>query len=149
MVERFVSAPILLPPRAARLEYSRADLVFYGVDHSGKSFEGRVFINLPDADATTPRSNPNYAGSFHVFGHGGCFGDVGHCDLPTGPRDPFDLRAQHQLTPTVKTVIVTDPLRRITQPTEQSITVTVVARTAGDASNEVLQFDTVRLLTYE
>jgi hypothetical protein len=149
MVERFVSASILLPPHAARLEYSRADLVFYGVDHSGHSFEGRVFIDLPDADAATPRAHPNYAGSFHVFGHGGCFGDVGHCEVPTGPREPFDLRAQHQLTPVVKSVIVTEPLRLLAPPADKSITVTVVAVTAGAASNEVLQFETVRLLTYQ
>jgi tyrosinase len=149
MVERYVSPPILLPPHTERLEYTRADLVFYRVDHSGRSFEGRVFINLPDADATTPRTHANYAGSFHVFGHGGCFGGVGHCDVPTGPRDPFDLRAQHQLTPVVKTIIVTDPLRRLASPTDPSITVTVVATTAGNATNDVLEFETVRLLTYQ
>jgi tyrosinase len=149
MVERFSSKPILLPPHSGRLEYSRADLVFYGVDHSRDSFEGRVFINLPDADAGTPRDHANYAGSFHIFGHGGCFGDVGHCDVPTGPRDPFDLRPQHPLTAAVKTVIITDPLRRIANPTDESLVVTVVAVTAGTASNGVLLFDTVRLLTYE
>jgi hypothetical protein len=148
MVERFLSAPIALPPHSAKLDYKRADLVFYGVDHSGNSYEARVFINLPDADATTPRDHPNYAGSFSIFGHGGCFGDVGHCDVPRGPRDPFDLRAQHPLTPTVKTVIVTEPLRRIVDRSDTSITVTVVAVVIGPASNAVLEFDTVRLLTY-
>jgi hypothetical protein len=64
------------------------------------------------------------------------------------PRDPFDWRAQHQLTPTVKTVIVSEPLRRIANPEDESITVTVVAVVVGQASNAVLQFDTVRLLTY-
>jgi tyrosinase len=130
------------------LNYERADLVFYGIDHSGDSFEARVFVNLPDADIETPREHPNWAGSFNVFGHGGCFGDVGHCDVPSGPRDPFDWRLQHQLTPAVATVIVTDSLRRIVSAGEQTITVTVVAVTAGDASNAVLQFETVRLLTY-
>lgn len=148
MVERFVSAPIMLSPTATKLEYSRADLVFYAVDHSGPSFEARIFINLADADVATPRDHPNYAGSFSVFGHGGCFGDVGHCDVPTGPRDPFDWRPQHPLTPAVKTVIVTDALRRIATPDDESITVTAVAIVLGPSTNAVLQFDTVRLLTY-
>jgi tyrosinase len=148
MVERFVSAPIMLAPDASKLEYARADLVFYGVDHSGASFEARIFVNLVDATAATPREHPNYAGSFNVFGHGGCFGDVGHCDVPTGPRDPFDWRPQHPLTPAVKTVIVTDALRRIAKPEDASITVTAVAIVIGTAANAVLQFDTVRLLTY-
>jgi tyrosinase len=148
MVERFVSAPITLAPDATKLEYKRADLVFYGVDHSGASFEARIFINLSAADTATPRDHHNYAGSFNVFGHGGCFGDVGHCDVPSGPPDPFDWRPQHPLTPAVKTVTVTDALRRIAKPEDESITVTAVAVVLGPASNAVLQFDTVRLLTY-
>jgi tyrosinase len=148
MVERFVSAPIALPPQPGKLDYSRADLVFYGVDHSGDSYEARVFINHSEADAATPRNHPNYAGSFNVFGHGGCFGDVGHCDVPAGPTDPFDLRAQHQLTPAVKTVIVSEALRRLATPDDGNVTITVVAVAAGDASNAVLEFETVRLMTY-
>ncbi|HEX6652559.1 MAG TPA: hypothetical protein VF072_07435 [Thermoleophilaceae bacterium] len=49
----------------------RADLVFRGVEQAGPSFEGRVFLNRPDADettATTPEAG--YAGSFHVYGYG-------------------------------------------------------------------------------
>ena len=34
------------------------------VDHSGASYEARVFINAPDADAGTPRDDAHYAGSF-------------------------------------------------------------------------------------
>jgi hypothetical protein len=41
------------------------------VEQAGPSFEGRVFLNRPDADETTPRTPDNgYAGSFHVFGYG-------------------------------------------------------------------------------
>jgi hypothetical protein len=49
----------------------RAELVFRGVEQAGPSFEGRVFLNRPDADestATTPEAG--YAGSFHVYGYG-------------------------------------------------------------------------------
>ncbi|HEY1277280.1 MAG TPA: hypothetical protein VGF25_20400 [Thermoleophilaceae bacterium] len=49
----------------------RAELVFTGVEQAGPSFEGRVFLNNPGADESTPRSpEQGYAGSFHVFGYG-------------------------------------------------------------------------------
>ncbi len=147
MVDRFVSAAIDLPEDAE--DSYRADLVFYDVDHSGASYEARIFINAPDADADTPRDDPRYAGSFHIFGHGGCFGDVGHCDVPTGPRDPFDMRSPHQLVPASKTVVITDAFKRIVGPQDETMTVTVVAFAPGDTPNDVLQFDAVRLLTYQ
>jgi tyrosinase len=150
MVERFVSTPIELSAAIAAGEFERADLVFYGVDHSGDSYEGRVYVNNPDADAATGRDAPSYVGSFHVFGHGGCFGDEGHCDVPSDPHAPFDLRPPHQLTPHVKAVIVTDALKRVlTQgPIGHSITVTVAAVVVGPGSNETLAFDELRLLSY-
>jgi hypothetical protein len=150
MLERFVSAPIELAPVVVARDFQRADLIFHGVDHSSDSYEGRVYINNADANAETGRGVASYVGSFHVFGHGGCFGDIGHCDVPTGPRKPFDLRPAHQLTPQAKVVIVTDRLRTILAiaPSGEPITVTVVAVVPGPASSEVLQFDEVRLLTY-
>jgi hypothetical protein len=50
---------------------SRVELVFSGVEQGGPSFEGRVFLNNPQAHAATARTpDSGYAGSFHVFGHG-------------------------------------------------------------------------------
>ena len=50
---------------------SRAELVFGGIDQAGPSFEGRVFLNNPDADEGTPLTpETGYAGSFHVYGYG-------------------------------------------------------------------------------
>jgi len=148
MVERFVSDPIDLPERDIDAEGVRADLVFYGVDHSGASYEARIFLNAPDATADTPRDDPHYAGSFCIFGHGGCFGDVGHCDVPED-EDPFDLRPPHQLIPAAKTVIVTEAFARVVAPEDETMTVTVVAGVPGASKHDVLQFDTVRLLTYQ
>jgi len=149
MVDRFVSEPIDLPERELGSEPSRVDLVFYEVDHSGQSFEARVFINAPEADAGTPRDDPHYAGSFHIFGHGGCFGDAGHCDVRNGPADAFDLRPPHQLVPATRTVTVTDALQRIVGGGDEQLTVTVVAVVPGASRHDVLQFATVRLLTYQ
>jgi len=147
MVDRFVSAPLELPDPEA--QFARADLTFYDVDHSGSSFEARVFLDNADATVDTGRDAPGYAGSFTIFGHGGCFGDEGHCDVPTGPQDPFDLSPPHQLTPQVKVVVVTEALRRALAAGRREITVTVVAQTPGEQSNDVLAFSTVRLLAYK
>ena len=135
MVDRYVSPPLELP--APEVDFKRADLVFYGVDHSGSSFEAT--ITLGDEPA----------GSFFIFGHGGCFGDEGHCDVPSGPPDPFDLSPPHQLTPQVKVVVVTEALRRALAAGRREITVTVVAHTLGERANDVLAFSTVRLLAYK
>jgi hypothetical protein len=148
MVERFVTRGIDLPPAGA--EFARADLVFVGVDHSGASYEARVYLDAPAADRDSGRDDAAFAGAFHVFGHGGCFGDVGHCDVPAGPADPFDLRPPHQLTPQTKVVIVTDALRRVVAAgAGEQLTVTVVAQTPGDAPDDVLAFERVRLVTYK
>src|SRR4030095_13806060 len=93
-------------------EYVRADLEFIGVDHAGASFEARVYVNNPSADAETqPTEGNGYAGSFYVFGHGGCFGDAGHCDLPQR-TDQFDPRPSHPLEPIKKVVIATDAIKK-------------------------------------
>lgn len=147
MVERFVSDPLELPEAAAQI--ARADLTFYDVDHSGSSFEARVFLDNPDASLGTARDDPSYAGSFHVFGHGGCFGEEGHCDVPTGPADPFDLRPPHQLTPQTKVVVITDALKAALAAGSTAVTVTLVAETPGARANDVLAFTRVRLVTYQ
>ena len=148
-MQRFKSKPIDNPARPGEPEFARADLVFYGVDHSGPSFEARIFLNNPKADLTTPRDEAShYAGSFTVFGHAGCAGDAGHCDVPTGPKDPFDRRPPHALTPQTKTVIVTGAVRRISAA---QLTVTVVPVRPGPNGAEVvdsLAFERFSLLTY-
>jgi hypothetical protein len=147
MVARFVSEPLDLPESGA--EFSRADLTFYEVDHSGSSYEARVFLDNPDANRETSREDPSYAGAFHVFGHGGCFGEPGHCDVPAAPPDPFDRRPPHQLTPHTKVVVVTDALKRVLEGGQDQMTVTVVAETPGERADDVLAFARLRLLTYK
>jgi len=145
----FISEPVHNPAAAGEPEFTRGDLVFYGVDHSGPSFEARIFLNNPGAALRTPRDpDAGFAGSFTIFGHAGCAGDAGHCDVPAGPADPFDVRPPHALTPQTKTVIITDALRRVTDP---ELTITIVPVKPGALSAELvdtLKFDELRLLTY-
>src|SRR5438046_8592419 len=98
-------------------DIARADLVLIDTEHAGHTFEARVFLNNPNANADTPLTpEQGYAGTFHVLGHGGCFGDAGHCEVNDRGKAPSDLRGLHPLTPTRKDMIVTAPLKRLLEP---------------------------------
>jgi hypothetical protein len=149
------SPPLALPELDDPDAISRADLVFYGVDHSGPSYEGIVFLNNANAGPATARApEEGYAGSFSVFGHNGCFGEEGHCLPDQRVTDEFDLRLPHPLRPLTKTVIATEAIRRaIGDPSVDAVTVTVVAVVPRDdfpkVDQDPLRYDYVRLLTYE
>lgn len=145
MVERFTSEALELPP--ADRHFERADLLFYGLDHSGASFEARVFIDQRGVGSGADAGHRAYVGSFFILGHGGCFGDIGHCDIPTA-RDPFDLRPAHQLEPALRILTVTDAVRGLLERGLETAKVTVVAQAAGRAANDVLAFERIRLATY-
>lgn len=145
MVDRFTSAPLELPP--AERPFARADLIFYGLDHSGASFEARVFMGPRGVGREADASHRAYVGAFFILGHGGCFGDVGHCELPR-QRDPFDLRPAHQLEPALRILTVTDAVRGLLERGAAEAKVTVTAHTEGRTPDDVLAFETVRLATY-
>jgi len=135
--------------------FTRADLVFTGVDHSSLSYEVRVFFNRDDATTGTPREpDEGYAGRIHVFGHGGCFGDVGHCDVPEPTGDPTDLRPPHQLTPLTTYLTVTAPLRRLLATGAGLTAVTLLTisrppwRPDRTSDPDLFRFGTVDLRTY-
>src|SRR5438067_13778113 len=111
-MEAAMANPVTARPldtSALDADFYRADIECVGVDQAGSSYEGRVFLNNPAADEQTPRSpDAGYAGSYFIFGHGGCLGDVGHCDV--APRDPFDPRPGHPLTPGRKVLIATQAI---------------------------------------
>ena len=101
----------------------RIDIELHDVDHAGASYEGRVYLNKPDADDTTGTADPSYAGSYHVFGHGGCLGDPGHCDVKE--RRPYDPRPAHQLSKATKVVTTSKEGRAAIQGADK-VRVTVV-----------------------
>jgi hypothetical protein len=148
----FVSAPISL----ASLDggFRRADLVFQGLDHSGPSYEVRIYFNRPDASAGTPRTpEEGYVRSFYMFGHGGCAGEPGHCDVPESRR-PYDFRPQHQLTPATRWVTVTDAARRaLSAGRELTVTavpvVTTSRRARPDEDAGVMALERLSLVTYD
>lgn len=133
-------------------DFSRADIEFEGLDHAGSSYEGRVFLNNPDADGDTePTEENGYAGSFYIFGHGGCFGDEGHCDV--APRPAYDPRPPHSLWPTRKVVVATEAIRRAAAagPTMTLTVVPVITSTTDNVpeDEEVLKFEVVSVITYQ
>ena len=154
-MQRFVSPPLEVPVLDEGEAVGRADLVFYGVDHSGPSYEARVFVNRPDADEETPLdAQEGYVGSFTVFGHAGCYGDEGHCLPEQRFGDEFDQRPPHPLEPWTKTVIGNDALKRAIQDSSVTeVTVTVVpvapALEGDEPPDDPMRFDEVRVLAYE
>jgi hypothetical protein len=135
-------------------DLARADLVLIDTEHGGHSFEARVFLNNPDANADTPLTpEAGYAGTFHVFGHGGCFGDAGHCEVNDRGTAPHDLRGLHPLIPIRKELTVTDALKRTLQAGDlKTVTMVPLAlgrpMTADPANEDVLRYSAVKLLTY-
>jgi hypothetical protein len=102
---------------------NRGDIEFHHVDHAGASYEGRVYLNNPDANADTGTDDPTYAGRYYIFGHGGCLGDPGHCDVK--PRRLYDPRPAHPLTKAKKVVRATDAVTKAIAAGGE-VTVTVV-----------------------
>lgn len=147
---RYVTKPLDLPPRDAAAEGRRADLIFYGVDHLGESYIGRVFLDNPGANETTPLDAANrYAGHFTIFGHNGCAGDEGHCDPPEGSPDPYDHAPPHPLTPLTVSVECTDALALIKKKRTTVTVVPIRPAPGGPQISDALHFDSVRLVTYE
>ena len=129
----------------------RIDIQFHGMEHDGPSYEGRVFINNTNACNNTAKDISNgYVGSYFVFGHGECFGDVGHCDIRK-IRSPFDFSPPHPLTPIFIRLKVTEQLRDLGKQTDEFI-VTVVPILAGGSQNfvsEIVKCERITIVSYD
>jgi tyrosinase len=131
--------------------FYRADIELHGLDHSGATYEGRIYLNNPGADEATGRDpESGYAGCFHIFGHGGCLGDPGHCDVV--PRRAHDPRPAHPLTPARKVITATEAVRHAIEAGED-ITVTIVPVILSTTvhigrPDDMVKFDHVRIVTY-
>jgi tyrosinase len=133
-------------------QFVRADIEFHGLDHSGPSYEGRVYLNNPDANESTALAlDDGFAGAFHVFGHGGCLGDPGHCEVV--PRARFDPRPPHPLTPTRAVVIATVAVgRAVADGGDIIVTVVPVITATNERAgrpDDVVQYESVRIVTYD
>jgi hypothetical protein len=147
------SKPLRLDIKSLENKFYRADIELIDVDHSGPSYEGRVFINEPDANHSTPKNIENgYVGSYYIFGHGGCFGDIGHCDR----RDwrPYDYRLPDPLRPAYIPLTITEYFRKIGRDTD-TFTITIVPILARKNRkyevdmDKVVKMKKVAIITYD
>jgi hypothetical protein len=150
----FTSAELPLPLNDSGVPFARVDLHLHDLDHSGQSYEGRVFFNHPDATLRTARSaTEGYAGSFYVFGHPHCWGDAGHCDVPPGPLHAFDSREPHHLVPELHTLDVTDIVRDLLETAATTVTVTILPVVRKGRRSRVvdgeLSFRKLALVSYD
>lgn len=148
------------PGTTQETAFSRADLVFEGVDHARDSYEVRVFLNNKSADEQTARSpETGYAGRFVVFGHGRCFGEQDHCEpaLAAAPAQAIDPSGghQHPLAPQTRILTITEPLRRIlSAPGKRLKTLTFVPISKAPRREQrglapgLFKYDRVSLRTY-
>lgn len=148
----FKSQRIPLPTEHGT-NFARADLRFLGVDHSGESFEGRIYLNRADAELKTPTvAEEGYAGSMYVLGHPHCWGDPGHCAVPPGPLHGHDHRTPHHLLPQLHVVRVTDAIKALIERDAKTVTVTVLPVVRKGARHrvrdELLSFKRLELVTY-
>jgi tyrosinase len=151
MARKYTSQSLQLGASFREDQFYRADIEFHAIDHSGATFEARIFFNNPDATETTESTLENgYAGSFYIFGHGGCFGDAGHCNPRTGLRN-YDKRRPHPLTLTDATVTVTNALRTAARKgSELTVTVVPVIMSANALCDleECLKFKNFNIVIY-
>jgi tyrosinase len=129
-------------------DFTSADFEIGGIKHTGSSYEGLVYINNPDADTDTGADAlAGYAGSFHVFGHGGCFGAEGHCDNREPERRRFDSRPLARSIRMKRRVNITDALRNAAQPGGE-IQFTIVARSDDRDPEGVLDVKRLSVVLY-
>jgi hypothetical protein len=146
VVDRYHSKLLELP--APEHHFERADLAFYEVDHSGPSFEGRIYIGAGRGlKRDAGFDHPAYAGSLYVFGHGSCYGEEGHCEVPA-EHDPFDYRLPHHLEPAPRVVTVTAAVKRLVEAGKTKAAVDVFVHGPAGEPLKTLSFSQVRLLTY-
>lgn len=139
---KFVSGPIHLALDPKKLDFDRADVEIHGLEQAGSSFEGRIFLNNPNADLHTPLSHEQgYAGSFHVYGYGIWPGDL--------EKDRSEIAAESESVraPIQKTVIATKAIRAAAAQ-GKDVTVTIVPVYPGNPprdASDALKLDEVRI----
>jgi len=156
--EKYTLDPIVL--NKGELEFKRVDLEFYGVEHKENSCEVRVFLNNKEVDENTELDHEknHYVGTLHVLGHGGCFGDPGHCSIKPH-NNPFDHRLSHPLTPQFRFLKIPEKLHNIVRESE-SLEITVIVIPAKilkmdglpntiNVNEKPFKFKHLRLGTYE
>ena len=131
-------------------DFYQAVIEIYGLDTNGPSYEGRVYVNNPKADRNTPlKESSGYVGSYDIFGHDGCWGDEGHCDVL--PDRPYDSRIHSHTDPVYKSIRATKAIKKCVK-SKTNITITIVPRILGGQrmsdAKDVVKCERVRITCY-
>ena len=62
-------------------------------------------------------------GSYHIFGHDGCWGDKDHCEIPA--RRTYDSRIQSSLAPAYKYLNATNIIKKLIW-SKSNATITII-----------------------
>jgi tyrosinase len=144
-VGRFVSGPLDVPD-TVRGSFRQAEVRLHRVPQLPRSCFIRVFLNVPDANASTSIEHPGYAGYLAIFGHGACYGGPGHCDVPPRRARAYDLRPRSHDTPRNHRVNVTAAAKRLLDEGATSLQITLVAIGADyREDNDVLRLEATSL----
>ena len=94
---------------------------FYRLDHSGPSYQVRVFFNNPSAGPDTPSPREEFVSKFSCSRTAAASGRRG----TAGPAavSPFDRRQPHQLVPIARYLTVTGAIRDLIGRDQRSVTV--------------------------
>jgi hypothetical protein len=135
--------------------YRRADVELHGVDQAVPSYEGRIFLNRPEADRETPLDHDaGYLGSFFVFGKVTCWGeDDDHCAVDPSTRK-FDRRRNPTRYAKVRVRTPDGLVRRLAEQAGSDLRLNVVAVIPEREDytqyrpEDVLRFDRLSIVTY-
>ena len=149
--KKLISPKMSLEYNGDENDFYQAIIEFYGIDVRGPSYEGRVYVNNRDADQNTPLDESSgYVGSYHIFGHDGCWGDEGHCE-PL-PYRTYDSRVHSHVAPQYKSLDATEAIRKCVR-SKSKITVTVVPKIRGGQRmsdvKDVISCQRIRVTCYE
>lgn len=148
---KFISPEMYLEYPEGENEFYQGVIEFYGLDSNGPSYEGRVFLNNPNADENTPLNEASgYVGSYYIFGNDGCWGDMGHCD-PKFQRT-YDSRVHSHIAPQYQFVDATEALKRcVKSKTKFTVTVVPLIKAGQNMSDarDVVKCQRIRATCYE
>ena len=152
-MKRRLTTAVTLSHGAIEQEIKRVDLILRDVDHLGCSYTGHVFFNNGRASLTTKRTaEAGYAGSFHVFGHGDCYGAPDHCSqVPTS--DAYDQSLAPASLPMEIHLTVTAAFLRASKK-RKKVTLTIVPEVSdhppyvSSKPEEALKFGSASLAVY-
>lgn len=131
----FSAVPLPTPEKLAASK--RAVIEFGGLDQSGPSYEGRIFLNNPGAAADTPQTpEEGYAGCFHMYSYG----------MKPEPASGQPTQGT-ALLPMRRQIAATDAIKRaIAAGSAASVTLVPVTLGAAQQSDPVV-VDNVRIFT--